>query len=70
MDLGTAEVGWLANHLAHAPQAHHSFYQKHDATLELVKVSKLLLVAEEGDIRKFVGQKLDDIGLDGMFSVN
>lgn len=65
MDLDSTEVGWLANHLAHDPNTHKSFYRKHDATLELAKVSKLLLVAEKGELGRFAGKKLDDISIDG-----
>ena len=67
MDLNDSELTWLANHLAHDLTTHKDFYRKHDATLELAKVSKLLLLADSGKIGQYAGKKLSDIGLEGKY---
>ena len=43
MDLEQNELGWLANHLGHDVKTHKEFYKKYEASLELAKLSKLLL---------------------------
>ena len=65
MDVVNSELSWLSNHLAHGITTHKSFYRQYHATLELAKVSKLLLVAESGNLGKLKGKKLQDIDLDG-----
>ena len=52
MDVDNSELSWLSNYLAHGITTHKSFYRQHDVTLELAKVSKLLLVAESGNLGK------------------
>lgn len=67
MDLEQNELSWLANHLAHDVKTHTGFYRKHEASLELAKVSKLLLAAEYGKLSNYSGKNLTQINLDGNY---
>jgi hypothetical protein len=61
--LNDVEVDWLARHLGHDIRVHREYYRLHSATVELAKISKLLLAVEEGDASKWRGKSLDDIDL-------
>ena len=65
MDLNSGEVQWLSNHLAHTVKTHEDFYKLQEGTIEITKVSKLLLAAENGQIGKYKGKSLDDIQVEG-----
>ena len=68
IDLSSNELDWLARHLGHDINVHHDFYRKHESTLELAKVSKLLVAVDQGQLSNLTGQKLDDVTLDGMYT--
>ena len=59
------ELEWLAAHLGHNINVHKKYYRLSDSTIELAKVSKLLLAIDEGNGAKFVGKTLDEITLEG-----
>ena len=59
------EVDWLARHLGHDIRVHRDFYRLHESTIEIAKVSKLLLTVDQGDTGKFAGKTLEQIELDG-----
>ena len=59
------EVDWLARHLGHDIRVHRDFYRLHESTIEIAKVSKLLLTVDQGDTGKFAGKTLEEIELDG-----
>lgn len=61
--LNDFEVDWLVRHLGHDIRVHREYYCLHSATVELAKVSKLLLAVEEGDASKWRGKSLDEIDL-------
>ena len=63
-------MDWLARHLGHDINVHREFYRKHDSTIELAKVSKLLLAVDCGKVSHLAGQKLDDIQLDGKLKLH
>ena len=46
--LKETEVDWLAQHLGHDIKVHCEFYQLHESTIEIAKVSKLLLAVDSG----------------------
>eukprot|EP00794_Sanderia_malayensis_P021033 gene21033-23086_t len=48
IDLNNSELEWLANHMGHDISVHREYYRLHDSTLELSKVSRLLLAVDEG----------------------
>ncbi|XP_068746319.1 uncharacterized protein [Montipora capricornis] len=58
------EVDWLARHLGHDIRVHRDFYRLHESTIEIAKVSKLLLTVDQGDTGKFAGKTLEEIELD------
>ena len=64
LDLETGELEWLSRHLGHDLNTHRNFYRQHEATVELTKVSRLLMAADEGVVSQFQGKQLKDISLD------
>ena len=65
IDLNGSELDWLARHMGHDIAVHREYYRLHDSTIELAKVSKLLLAVDEGNASKWLGRNLDQIQLDG-----
>lgn len=65
LSLQETEIDWLARHLGHDVRIHRDFYRLHESTLEIAKVSKLLLAMEKGDTSKLAGKTLSEIGIDG-----
>ena len=63
--LKETEVDWLARHLGHDIRVHRDFYRLHQSTIEIAKVSKLLLTVDQGETSKFVGKTLAEIDLNG-----
>ena len=59
------DMDWLARHLGHDIRIHREYYRLHESTLELAKVSKLLLAVDAGNINNLVGKSLSDINIDG-----
>lgn len=59
------EKDLLANHLAHNLHTHNRYYKIQEAALSLAKVSRLLIAAEEGELQKYSGKKLEDIDITG-----
>ena len=59
------ELDWPARHLGHDITLHRQYYQLHESTLELAKVSKLLLAIDSGNIVSLVGKCLADINIEG-----
>ena len=66
-DLQPGELEWLAQHLGHTVEIHRSAYRLHESTIELAKVSKLLIAIDSGNISTFKGKSLTDINIDGEF---
>lgn len=65
LQLPNSELDWLATHLGHDISVHRNFYRLQESTLELAKVSKLLVAVDEGKASQMAGKKLDEIGLNG-----
>lgn len=63
-DLDETNLRWLADHLGHDLSVHREYYRLRDSTIELTKVSRLLLAMDEGN-KGLVGKKLSDIELQG-----
>ena len=66
VDLKDNELEWLSRHLGHDINVHREYYRLQEHTLELAKISKLLLAVDNGSADKWAGKTLDDIELDGM----
>ena len=67
IDLSESELEWLARHMGHDLSVHREYYRLHDSTLELSKVSRLLLAIDEGNVAKFQGKTLSEITVDGKY---
>jgi len=63
-ELKEGEIEWLARHLTHDIRVHGEFNRLHDSSVELAKVSKLLLAVESGKPGSWKGCKLDEINLE------
>jgi hypothetical protein len=68
-DLSSGELKWLANHMGHNVNIHENVYRLHDSVIELAKVSRLLMAADAGKIAQFAGKKLQEINLQGKYSI-
>ncbi|KAI4893795.1 hypothetical protein NFI96_025528 [Prochilodus magdalenae] len=58
------EMDQLANFLGHDIRIHHEFYLLPEKTLQLAKISKILMALEQGGIAEFQGKNLDEIGIE------
>ena len=67
LSLKETEVDWLARHLGHDIRVHRDFYRLHESTIEIAKVSKLLLTIDQGKTSKFAGKTLTEIDLNGNY---
>jgi len=63
-ELTEGEVDWLARHLSHDIRVHREYYRLHDSSVELAKVSKLLLAVDNGKPGKWKGRRLDEIDME------
>ncbi|XP_067284389.1 uncharacterized protein [Pseudorasbora parva] len=55
------ELAQLANFLGHDIQVNRDYYRLSDASIEIAKISKLVLAMEKGTLANFEGKSLDDI---------
>lgn len=67
LSLKETEVDWLARHLGRDIRVHRDFYRLHESTIEIAKVSKLLLTVDQGKTGKFAGKTLTEIDLNGKY---
>ena len=67
--LNEIEVDWLARHLGHDIRVHRDFYRLQHSTIELAKVSKILLAVDTGKAHKWAGKSLPEINIDGRLCV-
>ena len=67
LSLKETEVDWLTRHLGHDIRVHRDFYRLHESTIEIAKVSKLLLTVDQGKTSKFAGKTLTEIDLNGKY---
>jgi hypothetical protein len=64
--LKEGELEWLSNHLGHSLDVHKTNYRLHESTVELAKVSKLLLVVDSGKCHQLKEKSLDDFSIEGI----
>jgi len=57
------ELDLLAGFLGHDGQIHREYYRLPQQTLQIAKLSKLLLAMDKGEISSLVGKSLDDINV-------
>ena len=65
--LNENELEWLASHMGLDIWMHREFYRLRESTLELAKVSKILLAIDSGNAESFFGKTLNEISLDGRY---
>lgn len=64
LNLSNTELDQLANFLGHEIRVHRQFYRLPEGTLQLAKISKVLMALEQGRLAEFKGKSLDDIAID------
>ncbi|XP_070401964.1 uncharacterized protein [Nothobranchius furzeri] len=64
LNLKTTELDQLADFLGHNIAVHRKHYRLPEGTLQLAKVSKVLLALEQGRLGEYKGKSLDEIHLD------
>ena len=69
-DLSENDLRWLAEHLGHDLNVHREYYRLKDSTVELSKVSRLLLAIDEGNAGSLMEKKLADISVEGNLCFN
>jgi hypothetical protein len=53
--------------MGHEVNIHEAVYRIHDSTIEMAKISRLLMAVDSGVVKNFAGKKLDEIHLEGTF---
>ena len=64
MVLTPNELEWLTGHLGHSTDVHKLFYRMHISTIELAKITKLLIAVDQGKAHEYAGKCMEDIDLD------
>ncbi|KAK7907053.1 hypothetical protein WMY93_015665 [Mugilogobius chulae] len=64
LNLSNTELDQLADFLGHDVRVHRQFYRLPEGTIQLAKVSKILMALEQGRMAEFKGKGLDDITID------
>ncbi|XP_030829920.1 uncharacterized protein LOC115919806 isoform X2 [Strongylocentrotus purpuratus] len=64
MNLKENELDVLANFLGHDIRTHREYYRLPDSTVQLAKVSKVLLKMERGDLEGLANKGLEEVQLD------
>ncbi|XP_026089426.1 uncharacterized protein LOC113063327 isoform X1 [Carassius auratus] len=64
LNLKDNEMDQLANFLGHDIRVHREFYRLPESTLQLAKISKLLIAMEKGALPELQGKGLDGITID------
>lgn len=64
LNLRDNEMDILANFLGHDIRVHRQYYRLPEGTLQLAKVSKVLIALEQGRLSDFKGMSLDQIQID------
>lgn len=64
LNMTDTETDQLANFLGHDIRIHREFYRLPEKTLQLAKISKVLMPLEQGRLAEFLGKNLDEVGID------
>ncbi|KAL0153989.1 hypothetical protein M9458_050746, partial [Cirrhinus mrigala] len=62
MNLKENELDQLADFLGHDIRVHREYYRLPQSTIQLAKISKLLIAMEKGSVKNIQGKSLDEIG--------
>ncbi|KAL0152241.1 hypothetical protein M9458_051964 [Cirrhinus mrigala] len=66
LNLKDNELDQVADFLGHDIRVHRDHYRLPEATIQLAKISKLLLVMDKGCLGSIQGKSLDDIQIEGL----
>lgn len=70
MNLKDNELDQLADFLGHDIRVHREYYRLPQSTIQLAKISKLLMAMEKGSVKDIQGKTLDEIGgMHGLYVV-
>ncbi len=64
LNLTDTELDQLADFMGHDIRVHRKFYRLPEGTLQLAKISKVLMALEQGRVSEFKGKNLDEINID------
>lgn len=64
LNLSNTELDQLADFLGHDIRVHRQFYRLPEGTLQLAKISKVLMALEQGRLAEFKGKTLDEINIE------
>ncbi len=64
LNLKDNEMDDLADFLGHDIRVHRQYYRLPEGTLQLAKISKILMAMERGQMSEFKGKNLDEIQID------
>ncbi len=64
LNLTDTELDQLADFMGHDIRVHRKFYRLPEGTLQLAKISKVLMALEQGRVSEFNGKNLDEINID------
>ena len=72
LNMTDTEMDQLANFLGHDIRIHREFYRLPEKTLQLAKISKVLMALEQGRLSEFQGKNLDEISIDpnGLYNIH
>ncbi|XP_065140476.1 uncharacterized protein [Paramisgurnus dabryanus] len=70
LNLRDTDMDQLADFMGHDIRVHRNFYRLPEGTLQLAKISKVLMALEQGRVSEFKGKNLDEINLDPNEKVN
>ena len=65
LGLHPGELEWLSNHLGHSINVQQELYRLHEDTIEVAKISKVLMAMEDGTINQHKGKSLEQMSLAG-----
>jgi len=57
-------IKWTKDFLGHNIRVHRQFYRHPEGTLQLAKISKVVMALDQGRLAEFKGKTLDDINID------
>lgn len=66
MNVSDGELQWVVKHLGHTLNVHQTYYRVTSDVVEKAKLSKLLILADEGKVGQFVGKRLADVSYEGI----
>ena len=55
----------MANRLGHDTKIFENVYRQQESTIEVAKISRLMMAVDSGEVGKFAGKSLDQIQFSG-----